>query len=138
MDYTALIREAAGNALKGCTESASVLLLFKESNSAVKKTLLEASSKKIVDIIKTCTEGIEKVRIQLARECALMKFHHLRIETLPCIWRKVLVELGVPEEKTVILQSINRLLFNSVVLEDFTKRYATLPPEQQVSVSMCI
>ena len=129
VNHTAVIREAADTALKGYTDSASVLFLFKESdNSAEKKTLLEASSKKIVDTIKTCTEGIEKVRIQLARKRALMKFHQLRIETLPCIWRKAFVELGVPEEKTVILQSINRLLFNSVVLGGLYKKICNSHP----------
>ncbi len=41
----------------------------------------------------------------------------LRIEILPILWSKVFADLGVVEEKAVILQSVNRLIFNSIVLE---------------------
>ncbi len=67
--------------------------------------------------IKSCTDGIAKIRIQLARERALKRFHQLRLESLPTLWKEVFSELGVPEDNAVILQSINQLLFNSIVLE---------------------
>ena len=134
-----IIKEAVTTALKGHAGSANVSLLLESVKDANKQALLDVFFHKLIETIKTCTEGIEKVRIQLARERALKKFHQIRIETLPCLWSKAFEDLGIPEEKTIILQSINRLLFNSVVLEDFTNRYATSTPTKQVvSVSMCM
>lgn len=131
-----MIREAITTALKGHVGTANILLLLQEGERHnEKQKILDDLFAELVKTIKTCTDGIKKVRIQLARERALKRFHQLRINTLPSLWSKVFADLGIEEEKVVILQSINRLLFNSVVLEGFANRYPT-PPEEVLSVSM--
>ena len=129
-----LIKEAITTALKGHVGTANISLLLQEAERvSEKQKILKDFFAKLIKSIKTCTDGIQKVRIQLARERALKRFHQLRIESLPALWSKVFDDLGVAEEKAVILQSINRLIFNSIVLEQFTSRYATPPKEVSVS-----
>ena len=63
-----------------------------------------------METIKSCTDGINKIRIQLARERALKRFHQLRLEILPTLWEKVFSDLGVPEGNVVLLQTICTLM----------------------------
>lgn len=68
-----IIKEAVTTALKGHAGCANILLLLENVKDANKQALLDAFFHKLIETIKTCTEGIEKVRIQLARERALKK-----------------------------------------------------------------
>ncbi len=101
------------------------MLLQEGERGREKKKILEDFFALLVGTIKSCTDGIAKIQILLARERALKRFHQLRLESLPTLWKEVFSELGVPEDSAVILQSINQLLFNSIVLEGFTLSYAT-------------
>ena len=69
-----IIKEAVTTALKGHAGSVNVSLLLESVKDANKQALLDVFFfHKLIETIKTCTEGIEKVRIQLARERALKK-----------------------------------------------------------------
>ena len=53
-------------------------------------------SSNIVQTIATCTAGHDKVRVALARERALIRFHQMRQSVLPNLWKEWFTKLSVP------------------------------------------
>ena len=94
--------------------------------------LIASSNKKVVDklfcelisAIKTCIMELGRVSMAHARERAIKKFHQLRLNTLPEIWNKSLAELEITSTP-VLLQSINRLIFNEILTEHFSTNHAS-------------
>ena len=137
-DCSTIVREAIATALKGHEGIANVSLLLSEGQQTpLKQKILHSFFLDLVKTVQSCTDARHKVRIQLARERALKKFHQIRLNSLPFLWKKVFTDLGVEEERQVVLQSINRLLFNAILLRDFSSTYATSTAEPAKKPSMC-
>ena len=99
----------------------------------------------VVDAIATDISKVSAYSRQCAREKALRRFHQLRIGKLPDIWRRTEQTLGLPPTKAVILQSINRFIFNELLLKHFavacpsdhnssTKDWGAMSADEEASV----
>ena len=93
-----------------------------------KKRILNNFIKELVTSIKTCTMGLGKVRLSLARERAIMKFHQMRLSDFPVIWNKVFEDLGITPCTQVSQQSANRLIFNEILVEEYPSTRSTHEP----------
>lgn len=74
----------------------------------------------LVDSLTTSISSISARSTHHARGKAFSYFHQLRVTKLPSIWGKFEEKLGLPHTKAVLMQSVNRYIFNEVLLQHFT------------------
>ena len=111
MDDVAMVQEAVKAALEGF-DGENVDLLLNDSLSEPLKDIFRNFSTNIVQTIAMCTADHDRVRVALARERALMRFHQMRQSVLPNLWKELFTKLSVPLPSPLLLQSINRQLLN--------------------------
>lgn len=69
--------------------------------------------------LEECFVSVGQVRHQLARERAFTKFHQIRLERLPLVWKRLFIGLGVPPIPALQQQTVNFRLFNDMVVAKF-------------------
>ena len=110
-------------------ESATAMVEEAVTNARAKETapLLEAiSSGKAAafaeELVAAIIASLSKVAAhskQASREKALKHFHIPRVATLAELWKKHQDACTIPATRTVEAQSINRCLFNKLLLQHF-------------------
>ena len=64
-------------------------------------------------------------------ERALIQFHEARIRKLWPLWKKVFDDLGIPCKNPVLVQTVNRHLFNEILIQFLTSRSTPKQPTQE-------
>ena len=100
-----MVQEAIKAALEGIEGEQCLNDLLKGTLSESSKDAFKNFSSKIVQTMATCTADHDKVRVALARERALIKFHQIRQSTLPNIWKELFTVLSMPLPSPLLLQS---------------------------------
>ena len=76
-----------------------------------------------------CKQLIDHLRplVAISRTKALSSFHQLSITALKDLWRQLFTELEVATVQALTMQSVNRHLFNLLLLETSILSYETTP-----------
>ena len=119
MEDVTAVQEAIKAALEGFEGEQCLSVLLKGTLSESTKDVFQNFSSKIVQTMATCTADHDKVRVALARERALIKFHQIRQSTLPNLWKELFTGLSMPLLSPLSLQSVNRHLLNRTLLSVF-------------------
>lgn len=69
--------------------------------------------------LRTCFSPVHRTCVELAKHNALKRFHALRLSQLPGIWTSLLVNVSLSSISPLLLQSVNRRVFESLMLEYF-------------------
>ena len=122
MEDVATVQEAIKAALEGFEgeQCLSDLLSSTSTLSESTKDVFQKFSSRIMQTMATCTANHDKVRVALARERALIKFHQIRQSTLPNLWKELFTGLAMPLPSLLLLQSVNRHLLNQTLLSVFS------------------
>ena len=121
-------------ALEGFDGEHGLTVLLNDSLSDPLKDVFRSFSSNSVQTVAMCTADHDKVRVALARERALIRFHQMRQSILPNLWKKLFTQLCVPLPSPLLLQSINRQLLNRTLLIVYSVTEST--NKEQTSVTM--
>ena len=105
MEDVAVVQDAIKAALEGFEEQQCLSGLLKGTLSESTKYVFHKFSSTILQTMATCIANHEKVRVALARERALIKFHQIRQSTLPNIWKELFTGLSLPLPSTICQQA---------------------------------
>ena len=106
-------------------EAASLPLLF-DSVCNKSSAATQSFCRELVETIYASVATVSAYSRQRAREKALSRFHQLRINTLPGIWRRIEAKLSILPTKAAMAQSVNRFIFNEVMLRHFTPEHVQI------------
>ena len=132
MEDVAVVLEAIKAALEGFEGEQCMNGLLNITFSESTKDLFQKFLSKIVQTMATH----DKVRVALARERALIKFHQIRQSILPNIWKELFTGLLMPLPSPLLLQSINRHLLNQTLLSVFSAAVRTANKERAPTTMM--
>ena len=122
MEDVQAVQEAIRAALEGFDpEGGKVLsILLSATLSESAKDIFQRFSSKIMQTMTSCTADRDTVRVALARERALIRFHRLQQSILPNLWKELFSGLLMPLPSPLLLQSVNRHLLNHTLLSVFS------------------
>ena len=121
----AAVQEAIKAALEGFGGGQDLSSLLSSTLSESTKDVFQKFSSKILQTMAACTADHDMVRVTLARERALIRFHRLRQSILPNLWKELFTGLSMPLPCPMLLQSINRHLLNQRLLSVFSVAVTT-------------
>ena len=76
---------------------------------------------KMVALLRTCFVAVHQRREELARETAMTRFHSVLIRELPTLWMGLFSDLSLGSVPPLLLQSVNRNVFEQMMVEHFAK-----------------
>ena len=74
----------------------------------------------LLSALRTCFSSVHRSRIEVAKYNALKRFHALRLSQLPSLWTALLADMSMSSICPLLLQSVNRRVFESLMVEYFT------------------
>ena len=90
--------------------------LFSTMSSATTDTLKDFSAS-LVQAIRSPIQCIPQGKFKLFKERSLSKFHQLRIKKLPSVWKSQSQRIELPPLIPLQQQSVNRHLFETIILD---------------------
>ena len=106
-------------------EAASFPLLF-DSVCNKSSAATQSFCRELVETIYASVQDMATVSAYSRQEKALSRFHQLRINTLPGIWRMIEAKLSILPTKAAMAQSVNRFIFKEVMLRHFTPEHVQI------------
>ena len=81
----------------------------------------------LLSTLRTCFSPVHRRRVELAKDKALKQFHTVRLSQLPGLWMALLADtcMSLNSISPLLLQSINRRVFESLMVEFFADAVAT-------------
>ena len=79
----------------------------------------------LLSTLRTCFSSLERCRGDLARDNALRRFHAIRLTELPTMWAALLVEMSLNSVCPLLLQSVNRRVFEQLMIEHYDSMAAS-------------
>ena len=130
-DRSTLVRNSIATVLgsllkqeKGTARELTLKALYKASEVA-----FSGFSTELVCKISTPFLGLGKCRVkERVKEKVMKKFHKLRITTLPAVWKSFAEKLGLHCRHPALLQSVNRLTFNTPLIQYCSAKFAPTQP----------
>ena len=80
---------------------------------------------KMVALLRTCFVTVRQRREELAKETAMTRFHAVRISELPTLWMGLFSDLSLGSVPPLLLQSVNRSVFEQMMVEHFAESVET-------------
>ena len=74
----------------------------------------------LLSALRTCFSSVHRSCIEVAKYNALKRFHALRLSQLPGLWTALLADMSMSSICPLLLQSVNRRVFESLMVEYFT------------------
>ena len=79
----------------------------------------------LLSTLRTCFSSVHRRRVELAKDKALKQFHTVRLSQLPGLWMALLADMSLNSISPLLLQSTNRRVFESLMVEFFADAVAT-------------
>ena len=106
------------------------------------KSILSPSNQQEVD--KFCRELLSAMRTCLSdlaakekdREKALIRFHAMRLSQLPPIWNRLFLSIGMNSVCPLLLQSVNRRVFEGMLIDHLTSSHSS--PSAETDAATCL
>ena len=81
----------------------------------------------LLSTLRTCFSPVHRRRVELAKDKALKQFHTVRLSQRPGLWMALLADMSLNSISPLLLQSINRIVFESLMVEFFCRCSRNFP-----------
>ena len=79
----------------------------------------------LLSALQTCFSPVHRCCVELAKDKALQRFHAVRLSQLPGLWTALLADMSLNSISPLLLQSVNRKLFEGLMVEYFANAVGT-------------